>query len=366
MTSPYRHAFLKEQEEDFARRLPPYPQERWRRARACRIADPDERRSSSSGVYLPNKLIPIGLWQPATAVLVLAHTLVMIGAGAALDPPCHDFGQLVAPATIARLLPGPLHDYGGPMRAMLLRHLGAFACRVMDLDAPYLYRAAKRILAAEPPIDYSARQKAYNEYRNVAIQFDPQMAAGEEHDMETAIQSRHAAALGIAVEVATRRTELTGLERGNVTISGSRVIVVVPGRLSKTSTPQMRELSPEIGRVVAEYVMGGREFLIRRGRLRSPRDIAPTALWLGGEGQPIIPETVVMSLHRPVREVLGVTASCNLLRKAMASRSDILEAEIHEYLGQSSRSRLGNNLYANRDYGAAARDLQDLWEQWDA
>jgi len=346
-----------------ADQLPAALQDSWRRARSTRIAPLVRRGVPTFRGRKPKPQTPIGLWAPATAVMLLSHTLRMVAAAEELEPPLADFDQILNPLNVERLLAGPLLGYAGPTRAMIMCHCATFFSRVLGLDGLNLYRASKRILADEPPTDRSAMLREFERYRQAALGLDPRMEPGEEHLLDTAIVSRRAATAVIAVEIVPRATELTGLYAEDVVIDGPRVLIVIPARLSKTRVMQTRELTPAGGKVVIEYVQRAREYLVA---LRTRETDRGGSLWLTTDGMPLCEVGVLGALRLDLAKRLGVPVSCNILRRAMASRMDINESEAGEFLGHTDRSKLANDLYAQWDYVAALNDMRDVWDEYDS
>jgi integrase len=290
--------------------------------------------------------------------MIVSGTLRVLALSAVVQPPVTDFRQVVSKDHIARLLDGPLKAVSEQTRVILLHSVASMAERALGLDVRHIRLAAHRALQAAERRKVPGRQRSYDEYWDVAHELAPYMEPGDVHDRETALQARHAATLGIAIEGGLRRSELAGLKVDNVLIDRDTEVVqiVVPRDIRKDGPTIVKRLSPSISSLVIDYVDNARQYLLNR---RS-KD-AKGYLWVSSEGGPLCAEGVINTLRDQVRRVLGVTACCILFRRANASRNDIMETETYMFLGHTMTSVIGQEVYAQKDIAQGQKKLINAW-----
>ena len=301
---------------------------------------------------------PTALITPAYKCMIVSGVLRVLEMGAKLSPPVAAFSEIVEQATVERLLAGPLGEKGPLSQVILLRGIAAMAERALMADVPHIWRAARRLKKRASRRIRLGRQRKFDDYWEVAFELAPFMEVGDQHDLETALQSRHAATLGLGLEKALRRYELAGLKMENVVIDYEAGVVdlVVTAALRKSGSTFSGRLSPAVAELMIDYVQHARPFLIKHGG-RGDTDW----LWISRKGGRLCPEGVVSTLRRQVERVLGVTACCNIFRRATASREDIKESETFLYLQQARGSVVGQDIYAERDRAKAQGALITLW-----
>jgi hypothetical protein len=302
---------------------------------------------------------PTGLLAPATQCMVAASGLRVFAMALELSPPVTSFAELIERANVERLLAGPLGRMGEVTQVVLLRGIASLGDRALGADVRHVWRAAGRIRKRAQRFIRPGRQRRYDEYYSIALELAPYMLPGDQHDLETALQSRAAASLGVGLEHALRRYELAGLKLSNVKIDerAGIVDVVVPAALRKAGDGFQVRLSPSIAGLMVEYVKFARPFLIAYGG-----GADTDWLWVSRAGGQLCPAGVVSVLRRQVERVLGVTASCTIFRRANASRDDIDEGETFLQLHQARGSVLGQELYAERDRAEGQQALIDAWD----
>ena len=352
--------WYRRQEERYTALLPADIRAKWCCERASRILRPSPADDYPRKRAARRKKLPVGMWSYATGYLRLRNTLLFIQMGGGLATPCTDLAVLVTNEWTEKLLAAPLARLGGPTVSIMLRDVYTIADRILRVHAPGLLAAAKRLERRKPRRDLGERRRSHAIYRDAAVALAPDMLPGETHTIETALLTRHAASCGIAVEAATRRAEVAGLDVRDIVIDGGKATVVIPASLRKAGDPASRELSSEISRIVIDYVLNARPVLAGA----AVKGSVPTdALWLTRTGTALKQEGLVAaSFVSAMKGVLGVTAGCNLFRQAMASRKDVVESEASLLLNQSSKSSLADDLYAEYDRPSAVADLQALWE----
>lgn len=303
---------------------------------------------------------PTALLAPASKCMIVSSALRLIPMGAGLSPPVLVFDELIEQANIERLLAGPLGHMGMITQVVILRGTAAMAERALGADVTHIWRAVRRIRKRARRVIRPGRQRRYEDYWDVALELAPYAEPGDVHDVETALQSRHAATLGVSLEMALRRYELAGLKLKNVIIDDRTGVVdiVVPAALRKAGDSFQHRLSPTMAELMIDYVRLARPFLIA-----GSGGVETDWLWISRKGGRLCPAGVVSTLRRQVESILGVTASCNIFRRANASRGDIREAEMFLYLQQSRGSVVGQEIYAERDRSEAQQTLLAEWER---
>jgi len=347
------------QEAELAAALPPGFAKPWETARACKFVLPADRNADmkrSRG----RKRKPVGRWAPAHAYMVLTSMVAILDAASGLVPPCTSPAELFQPDQFDRLLKKGFSHLSGTTKSILLHNAYSFAQRVLGIKAPWLLRAANLIQQREPRKDHRDRRRSYDIYVSTALDLAPKMLPGEAHDVETALEARHAASFGIAAEAATRRSELSGLEMRDIIIDTitRRVTVKIRAEISKSGRKQSLRLSKAMSEVVIDYHDNARPVLAAKSGI-SP---ASNAFWLTQTGTPLGQAGLAAALRKNARHYLGVTVSCNIFRQAMASRVDILESDAGAHLGHSRLSKLANELYAERDRRPGQLWIQNAWK----
>ena len=301
---------------------------------------------------------PTALLAPATHCMIAASGLRGMGMALELTPPVTTFAELISRANIERLLAGPLGRMGLVTQVVLLRGIAALGERALEADVAHIWRAAYRIGKRAQRFICPGRQRRYDEYYSIALELAPYMLPGDLHDLETALQSRHAASLGVGLAHALRRYELAGLKRDDVIIDKRAGIVdlVVRAALRKSGDSFQVRLSPPIAGLMIEYVNFARPFLMEYGGGGET-----DWLWVSRAGRRLCPEGVVSALRRQVERKLGVTTSCTIFRRANASRNDIDEGETFLHLQHARGSVLGQELYAERDRAEGQQALISAW-----
>ena len=359
-----QQAVVKELNSEEAR-LPQDLYKPWRQQRDRRIISVEEARAqaraaqSSPGL---KKRLSIHDLAPASALILIYFVNRLLAAGAQLSDPCLCFRELVKRHMIVRLLAGPLEDLGGPTKVLLLRSVKTFSERVLREPTEGLDMAMLRTRANELARDYSGVLKPYQEYREAALALEPTMSPGEPHDLCSAIMAREKAVACLAVSIDPRLGEISGLSVEHVVLDGDDVIIVIPAEVSKERHSQSRALDVECAKPVAEYVCCARPFLSgqrRQGVLES------SALWLTKTGGPLIQEGVNQALSKVLANAMGVPVGTKILRKVMASRDDVADAQIGSALGHALHSILGIDLYSARNIRKARRELVSLWDDFD-
>jgi hypothetical protein len=292
--------------------------------------------------------------------MVLTSMVAILDAASGLVPPCTSPAELFQPDQFDRLLKEAFSHLSGTTKSILLRNAYSFAQRVLGIKAPWLLKAAKLIEKREPRKDQRARRRSYGIYVSTALDLAPKMLPGEAHDVETALEARHAASFGIAAEAATRRGELSGLEMRGIVIDAvkRRVTVIIRAEISKSGRKQSLQLSEEISAVVIDYHDNARPVLVAEAGNSPPS----SAFWLTRTGTPLGHAGLAVALRNNAKYYLGVTVSFNIFRQAMASRVDIPESDAGAHLGQSRLSKLANELYAERDRRPGQIWIQNAWK----
>ncbi len=346
-------------------RLPPPLLEAYKRERGRRIVTLEEARAQARAVPLvpglKRRMQPAD-WAVATPLIMVSFANQALAAGALLDPPCTDFEGLLHRPVMVRLLAGPLAHLGGPTRILLLRSVRTFAERILRIKTEGLDKAILRIRASELARDYTGSLRDYAEYRAAALALEPHMHPDEPHDLITAIDARNKAIACLAVSIDPRLGEISGLSRQSVLVDGNDVTIVILAGTSKERKSQSRALDPECAKPVIEYACRTRPYLIERRGKGTP---ASSAFWLTNVGTRLHPDGVDQALSRVLANAMGSPVSSRIIRKAMASREDIAEAEIGAALGHVLGSLLGIDVYSVRDISKARRQLVSMWDEAD-
>ncbi len=335
--------------------LPPDIRTKWLLAVRTEIFNPAHLNSRRHGAKSRKASAKL---RPATQCMMLSSTLRILALSAELDTPVTDLPEVVSKDNIANLLEGPLKAVSDQTKVILLRSVASLAERSLGIDVQHIRLVAGRIMKTAERRKTPGRQRSYDEYWDVAHELAPYMEPGDVHDRETALEARHAATLGIAIECGLRRSELAGLQIDNVIIDRSNHIatIIVPKDIRKDGGTIVRKLSSSISGLVIDYIDNARPLFLHKNNTKNTN-----YLWLSSEGGPLCEVGVINTLRIQVLRVLGETACCILFRRANASRDDTMESETYMFLGHGTTSLVGQETYAQKDVGQAQRILRNVW-----